>query len=53
MTCDVVEYPVIPAGIDTTPVLFIEIASITLFNDIPKEVDMYEMFHPLLPFVKK
>ena len=42
-----------PSGIDTIPVLFIEIAIMTLFKDIPKEVEVKDRFHPLLPVVEK
>ena len=46
------EYPEIPAGINTIPVIFIDIAIITLCNDIPNEVEEYGIFQPLLTVVK-
>ena len=38
---------------DTTPLLFIESAIITLFNEIPKEEDEYEIFQPPFDVLKK
>ena len=53
LTCEVVLYPDIPAGIVTIPLLLIEIAIMTLCKDIPKEVEVKDRFQPLLPVVKK
>ena len=43
----------IPCGILTIPVLFILIASTTLFNDIPNDEELYDIFHSPFGVFKK
>ena len=46
-------YPDIPCGIVINPVLLIDKACITLFREIPKEDELYPIFHPPFDVVKE